>query len=121
LSDGSLVYLNSASEVLVAFNEHERRIILETGEAHFEVVPDASRPFIVTAGSVSVRAVGTAFNVKLAAESIDVLVVEGKVELSRQEKATAASSERPLIVAGEQTRVPRTRSAAMPKIEKVST
>lgn len=121
LSDGSLVHLNSASEVLVLFNERERRVVLNAGEAHFDVVHDAERPFIVTAGGVSVRAVGTAFNVKLAAESIDVLVVEGKVEVSRQRETTMVLSERPLIAAGEQTRVLRAESAAVPRVEKVTT
>lgn len=121
LSDGSLVYLNSASDVLVDFNARERRVVLSAGEAHFEVAHDASRPFIVVAGGVSVRAVGTAFNVKLAAGSIDVLVVQGKVEVARQRETAIVSSERPLIAAGEQTRVLRDQPTAVFKVEKVTT
>lgn len=121
LSDGSLVHINSGSEVVIDFSEHERRVVLNAGEAHFDVAHDETRPFIVTAGGVSVRAVGTAFNVKLAAESIDVLVVEGKVEVSRERDAATRAAERPLIVAGEQTRVLRDEPATAPKVEKVTT
>lgn len=121
LSDGSLVDLNSASTLTIAFGAGERRVTLDAGEAHFQVAHDSSRPFIVTAGGVSVRAVGTAFNVKLAAESIDVLVVEGKVEVSRtNEPDEAVEPVRPLVAAGEQTRVRRDSAANPPTVEKVA-
>ncbi len=121
LSDGSLIDLNSASEVVVAFGGRERRITLSAGEAHFDVAKDPDRPFIVTAGEVSVRAVGTAFNVKYASESIDVLVVEGKVEVGRDTALPRpfAPSARPLVGAGEQTRVRRDDPVAVPAVEKV--
>ena len=121
LSDGSLVDLNFSSEVRVDFNARERRVILTAGEAHFDVAHDAKRPFIVAAGGVSVRAVGTAFNVKLAADSIDVLVVEGQVEVSRTDMASATShAVSPLVVAGEQTHVRRDDPATTLKVEKMA-
>lgn len=121
LSDGSLVDLNSSSEIRVAFNERERRVTLTAGEAHFDIAHDVKRPFIVAAGDVSVRAVGTAFNVKLAADSIDVLVIEGQVEVSRTDTVSAASqAASPLVVAGEQTRVRRDDPATTLKVEKVA-
>jgi len=118
LSDGSLVDLNAGSEVQVAFNGRERRVTLTTGEAHFDVAQDADRPFVVTAGGVSVRAVGTAFNVKLADESVDVLVVEGKVEVRYED--FPRSPERPLVNAGEQARMRRDDSARAPTVERVT-
>ncbi len=121
LSDGSLIDLNSASEVAVDFGGRERRITLSAGEAHFDVAKDPDRPFIVTAGGVSVRAVGTAFNVRHAAESIDVLVVEGKVEVGRDTGLPQpfAPSARPLVGAGQQTRVRRDDPVTVPAVEKV--
>ena len=79
LPDGSRVELNTGGEVAVHFTAHERRIRLVRGEAHFEVAKNPLRPFIVEADSVSVRAVGTAFDVRLGATAVDVLVTEGKV------------------------------------------
>ena len=52
---------------------------LVRGEAHFVVAADASRPFVVSAGAVSVRAVGTEFVVRYSAREIGVLVTEGRV------------------------------------------
>jgi transmembrane sensor len=81
LPDGSLVTLNTDSEVSAAFTPSERRIRLERGEAHFVVAKNPRRPFIVEAGGVSVRAVGTAFNVRFNAKAVEVLVTEGKVRV----------------------------------------
>ncbi len=82
LADGSMVELNSASEIQVAFGAAERRVRLVRGEAHFTVAKNPARPFWVQAGGVAVRAVGTAFNVKLGGENIEVLVTEGKVRVA---------------------------------------
>ncbi len=81
LPDGSLVTLNTDSTVAVAFAPNERRVKLERGEAHFSVAKNPDRPFIVEAGGVSVRAVGTAFNVRLGDKAVEVLVTEGKVRV----------------------------------------
>ncbi len=83
LADGSVVELNANSEVRVDFAPGERRIALVVGEAHFTVAHDTTRPFIVSAGHVVVRAVGTAFNVRRAATAVEVLVTEGKVQLAQ--------------------------------------
>lgn len=82
LSDGSSVELNAASEVRVHYASEERRVQLVRGEAHFTVAKDARRPFRVEAGGVAVRAVGTAFNVRLGVREIEVLVTEGRVAVA---------------------------------------
>jgi transmembrane sensor len=120
LQDGTVVDINAASDVHVQFTERERRVALTAGEAHFEVAPDAARPFVVTAAGVSVRAVGTAFNVRLAAGAIDVLVVEGKVEVARgPTKSRAAAAAPSLLTAGERARVSRD-AAPRVEVEKVA-
>ena len=54
------------------------------GEALFDVVENRNRPFVVSAGDTSVRAVGTSFTVsRLPQKPIQVLVKEGVVELQR--------------------------------------
>jgi transmembrane sensor len=85
LADSSIVELNSASEINVNFSPAERRVRLVRGEAHFTVAKNPARPFLVEAGSVAVRAVGTAFNVRLGAKQIEVLVTEGRVAVATPE------------------------------------
>lgn len=82
LADGSIVELNSASEVSVSFSPAERRVRLVRGEAHFTVAKNPARPFLVEAGTLAVRAVGTAFNVRLGGKDVEVLVTEGRVAVA---------------------------------------
>lgn len=83
LRDGSVMNVNKESDVAVQLTAAERRVTLARGEAHFAVAHDTARPFIVTAGSVSVRAVGTAFSVRLGEAGVEVVVDEGKVQVER--------------------------------------
>ena len=80
LADGSTATINTDSRIQIDFHARERRIALSSGEAWFQVAHDRTRPFIVAAGQVRVRAVGTAFSVRLRNGSADVLVTEGVVE-----------------------------------------
>lgn len=84
LPDGTVLDLNRGAHVVVQFSPAERRVLLVQGEAQFAVAKNPARPFVVRAGGVDVRAVGTAFNVKLAGEKIEVLVTEGTVRVSQQ-------------------------------------
>lgn len=79
LDDGSRLLLNSSSRVRVAFNEQERRLWLEDGEARFEVARDAARPFRVFAAQGEVQALGTVFDVRLRGADMQVTLEEGKV------------------------------------------
>lgn len=83
LADGSVLELNGGSSAQVRFTATERRVQLVRGEAHFTVAKNAARPFWVEAGGVAVRAVGTAFNVRLGIRDVEVLVTEGKVALNQ--------------------------------------
>lgn len=80
LSDGSITAVNTNSKVAVEIGENARNVDLERGEAWFQVAHDKQRPFVVAAGTVRVRAVGTAFSVRRHANGVDVLVTEGVVE-----------------------------------------
>jgi transmembrane sensor len=90
LSDGTVVQLNTGGEVTEHFTTAERRVLLTRGEAHFAVTKNPARPFVVRAGNVDVRAVGTAFNVHLQSAAVDVLVTEGVVQLKSSTEATPA-------------------------------
>lgn len=112
LPDGSTVALNTGAVVTEHFQAAERRVKLQQGEAHFCVAHDTERPFLVEAGGVIVRAVGTAFDVRLHGDSVEVFVTEGKVRVIDAASgasviASPAEDATPLLVAGEQAVVPR--------------
>jgi len=81
LGDGSLIELNTDTQLHIAFSIPERRLSVVQGEAHFTVAKDASRPFVVTVGSFQVKAVGTAFNLRFREDRLEVVVTEGRVEI----------------------------------------
>ena len=82
LKDGSVVTLNTASEIQVNYSDTLRSVELIQGEALFDVAKNKVRPFVVSAGDTNVRAVGTSFTVRrLEAAPIQVLVREGVVEV----------------------------------------
>ena len=84
LGEGSVVTLDTDSVVETAFNKERRDVRLLSGVAFFEVAHDPSRPFVVQARDLLVRAVGTAFSVRnIAGQPVSVVVSEGRVALSR--------------------------------------
>lgn len=82
LADGSSVFLNTASRIEVRYGDSARDLRLLSGEAHFDVAKDRNRPFSVYAGDGVVRAVGTAFTVRLNDDAVEVTVTEGDVALA---------------------------------------
>jgi len=85
LPDKTVVTLNTRSRISYnkKFNRNPREVSL-AGEAFFEVAPDASRPFVVSARQARVRVAGTSFNVEAdhADRHVEVFVLTGLVELS---------------------------------------
>jgi transmembrane sensor len=86
LSDGSVVHLNYGSKLKYPqfFSGNTRNVVL-TGEGFFKVAHNPGKPFIVKAGSLNIKAVGTTFNV-LAYPDDDVIettLVNGKVILEQ--------------------------------------
>jgi transmembrane sensor len=82
LADGSVVWLNTNTELSVALTPAQRSVHLVSGEACFTVAKDRQRPFVVTAGEGVVKAVGTSFNVYHRSDATRVTVIEGVVEVS---------------------------------------
>jgi transmembrane sensor len=100
LPDDSVMTLNTNSEATVHYGDEVRRVRLLKGEAHFVIAPASERPFSVVAGTGTVSAVGTAFNVYLKGDVVEVTVTEGVVEVRPNVLLTAndedeASSRRP--------------------------
>jgi transmembrane sensor len=79
LEDGSRVTLNTRTRILVRFARRDRNVVLEEGEAFFEVSKNASRPFTVRTPIGSARAIGTRFNMYLEARQLSVTIAEGSV------------------------------------------
>lgn len=115
LPDGSIVELNHGGKIAPEFSPGERRVRLVRGEAHFTVTKNPARPFLVEAGTVSVRAVGTAFDVLRAEASVAVLVTEGKVHVERPELATPTPVEK-----GERAVVDTRTATAAPVVTRVT-
>lgn len=90
LADGSVIQLNTDSQIQVDYSDNIRKIRLLRGEAHFDVSHNPDWPFQVYAGQGMVKAVGTAFAVRLNSDSIKVVVNEGRVDLA---SVIAASSQ----------------------------
>jgi len=122
LSDGSVVTLNTATEVRLHFSPERRSVELVTGQANFEVAKDASRPFVVTAGGSEVRAVGTQFDVYKTADKVTVTLIEGKVAIKEAPVEAGASVVEVDLAAGEQlsyeakTGAVRRTSADIPRV-----
>lgn len=81
LNDGTVITLNTDTEISVAMSPDERKVLLVHGEAYFDVAKDTKRPFSVIIGKDVVRAVGTSFNIKHRTEVTRVTVTEGVVEV----------------------------------------
>lgn len=94
LPDGSVIRLNSNSEIIFPenFSGNIREVTLK-GEAFFEITPNPHKPFIVKVENMSVKALGTSFNVAAYSESkaIEVALVTGKVEIKINDEITKKS------------------------------
>ncbi len=102
LDDGSVVELNTNSEITVSMTEDLREVELHKGEVFFTVAKDKDRPFIVDISGATVRAVGTAFNIYRASDqSAIVSVSEGIVRVEEAGGSSTASAQSQLLAVSE--------------------
>jgi transmembrane sensor len=87
LSDGTRIQLNTNTAVRASITQATRTVTLEKGEAYFEVVHDASRPFTVLAGNRRITDLGTKFSVRRDGDKVIVVVKEGRVRVDSLEDA----------------------------------
>ena len=86
LPDRTKVYLNAGSRLIYPENfSGETRKVYLVGEAFFEVKHDVNHPFIVMVGDLSIKVLGTRFNVSAypADNVIETVLSEGKVSLGQ--------------------------------------
>lgn len=113
LEDGTIVTLGAKSEINTAFSGDARRVTLLEGEAFFDVAKDAKRPFYVAADDTVVRVVGTKFDVKRSAGQVHVAVLEGIVEVMKDDTQSLETDEqasKQVLTAGLQVSVERRQS-----------
>ncbi len=79
LADKSKLLLNTNSRVNINYTTTARVIELQRGEIHIDVAHDKSRPLSILAGGQVIQAVGTAFNVQVKADKVELIVTNGKV------------------------------------------
>jgi transmembrane sensor len=94
LEDGSTVLLNTNSEIRVKLTKEHREVVLAKGEALFTIAHDAQRPFDVSVADTIVRAVGTAFAVRLREQGrAEIFVTEGRVAVDPPADSTLSAGQ----------------------------
>lgn len=91
LEDGSRITMDTDTRLSASFSAKSRRLVLEKGRAFFHVAKNAGRPFLVTTQGGVVRAVGTQFSVYEHDSTVEVTLVEGRVEVTPEDGGPHAS------------------------------
>lgn len=118
LPDNSKIVLNTNSFVQVKYTSKARIIELQRGEIHIDVAHDKSRPLSVIASGKVIQAVGTAFNVEVRNELVELIVTDGKVLVAEQKEQPDASNMESFDITEMAKRLPQN-SMAISKGEKV--
>lgn len=107
LADGSRLAVGAGSNVDVRLGKDRREVVLDRGQAFFEVAHDPARPFYVIAGRAEIRVTGTRFDVRRVGDNVQVSVLDGRVEVRRRGLfAPVLPAPRPdrVLTAGERVR-----------------
>ncbi len=96
LSDGSKVTLDADTEMTVRIGDNARNIRISRGRAFFEVAKDKKRPFLVETSFGAVRATGTAFSVSTRQAALEVVLLQGGVQVFLRQYAKKSSSAAPI-------------------------
>ncbi|MBV7530621.1 FecR family protein [Chitinophaga sp. sic0106] len=102
LPDSSIVWLNANTQLHYdknSFGKQYREITL-SGEAFFDIAKNEAIPFIIHAGKINIRVLGTAFNVKAYTDdsAVYTTLVRGKIAVSFQEQTVILQPEEKLTV-----------------------
>lgn len=121
LADGSRITLNTRTALSALIDDNRRDIVLDRGEAFFDVSHDPVRPFHVLTSLGQVTVVGTRFNVYRHSDSLEVTTEEGLVKVSPGEHSDSSAAL--LVRAGEGAAIvspgakPQSRHADLQRIE----
>lgn len=111
LTDGSIVYLDRHGRVAVRYADGLRHVELQQGRAWFDVARNGA-PFIVKAGAVETRVLGTAFTVEQTKTDVAITVERGRVQVARDGEPGALT-----LTVGQQARVEAHLSAAATAVD----
>ena len=119
LDDGSVATLNTNSQLALDYSDDERRVILIQGQALFDVAEDPERPFVVMAGEQRIVAVGTVFEVRLEQDDVNVVLVEGVVDVFGAPRSNTGGAASPptRMAAGQRLTTSAVATAVPPTIE----
>ncbi len=96
LPDGTQVFLNAGSKIAFPseFSARQRLVYLE-GEAYFNVQHNPSQPFMVNVNELTIKVLGTAFNISghPSDKTIETVVVEGIVSISDNSRSRLTKNE----------------------------
>lgn len=91
LSDGSVMRLAGGSDAVATFAGRLRLVTLREGDATFQVAKEG-RPFVVRAGDRRITAHGTVFRVRMSGKRFSVALLEGSIEVARENPGAAEGS-----------------------------
>jgi len=103
LSDHSHIALDARTRLRVRFSADARVVQLLEGQAQFSVAKDPARPFKVEAGSKTIVAVGTVFDVEYVDSQVHVAMVEGKVAVLSHDPSGSAIALEPNSMSSDAT------------------
>lgn len=116
LADGSVLTLNTATQLRTLVNQSGRKVWLEDGEAYFDIAHDKKHPFVVIAGDRRITVLGTRFVVRRQGDQVNVVVEEGRVQIA---SAQGAGDVDPTVIVRNQAAVARAGNVlVMPKAPK---
>ena len=99
LPDGSVITLNKHSQLSYAskFEKDSRTVSLQ-GEAFFNITPNKQKPFIIHVRDVTVKVVGTSFNIRNSGTKTEVIVETGVVQVIRNNKMVALQPKEKIVI-----------------------
>jgi len=115
LEDGSRLLLDTDSSVRVVMTRGERRVTLLEGQANFEVAHDATRPFRVGSGTMTVTAIGTNFDVTALPGRNTVTLIRGRVAVTSAQPSLNPSADVMTLQPGERVAVLSDGSLSAPR------
>lgn len=99
LPDGSLVILKKGSRLQYDTSFADKRTLQLEGEAFFDVVQDADRPFLVQTKHLTTQVLGTAFSVNTSEKNERIVLLRGKVRVASSDGSTVLTPNRQAIYA----------------------
>jgi transmembrane sensor len=85
LADGSRIELNTNTSLRARIGSNRRSIVLDRGEAYFDVKHDPERPFVVIANGHVLTDIGTKFVVRSDRSQLEVSVLQGEVKFESRD------------------------------------